>query len=63
MIKVLCPTYPLALVCEALDCARSSHYCQGKKADQAELVAAIQEVLIEWPTYGYRRVTAQLQRQ
>ena len=60
---MLCPTYPVALVCEALDCARSSHYYRGKKADHAELAAAIQEMLVEWPTYGYRRVTAQLQRQ
>ena len=60
---MLCPTYPVALVCEALDCARSSHYYQGKKADHTELVAAIQEVLVEWPTCRYRRVTAQLQRQ
>jgi len=60
---MLCSSYPIALICEALDCARSSHYYQANAADQSELVAAIQEILVEWPTYGYRRVTAQLQRQ
>jgi len=60
---MLRPNYPVALICEALDCARSSHYYQAKEPDQTELIAVMQAVVTEWPTYGHRRVTAQLQRQ
>ncbi len=56
--------YPVTLACDVLGCARSSYYHQPtERADEAELRAAIKAVAAEWPTYGYRRVTAQLQRQ
>ncbi|RLC84188.1 MAG: hypothetical protein DRI79_13215, partial [Chloroflexi bacterium] len=51
----------------ALNCGRISavvYYHQGtQRADEAELRAAIKAVAAEWPTYGYRRITAQLHRQ
>jgi len=61
---MLAPEYPVTVVCDVLDCARSSYYHQGtQRADEAELRAAIKAVAAEWPTYGYRRITAQLHRQ
>lgn len=50
-------------VCTALDLARSSYYYQAQADDDAPLQAAIERVLEEWPTYGYRRVTEQLRRE
>ncbi len=55
-------SYPLALVCETLGCSRSSFYYAPKRCDEAELMQAIEGIVQEWPTYGYRRVTAQLAR-
>jgi putative transposase len=64
VIEMLAQDYPVTLACDVLGCARSSYYHQPtERADEAELRAAIKAVAAEWPTYGYRRVTAQLQRQ
>lgn len=43
--------------------ARSTYYYQCREDDDAQTKKAIEEVLMEFPTYGYRRVTKQLQRQ
>jgi transposase InsO family protein len=58
-------TYPISLLCEVVGLARSSDYyhCQDVTDEDEALAQAIQTVLLEWPTYGYRRVTAQLQRE
>lgn len=58
----LTPRYPIQAVCEVLELPRSSFYYAGPEPDEAPLKAAIEEVLEEFPTYGYRRVTKQLQR-
>jgi transposase InsO family protein len=55
--------YPVTLVCDVLGCARSSYYYHAAKPDDREVRAAITAVAAEWPTYGYRRTTAQLRRQ
>jgi transposase InsO family protein len=60
---VLSEHYPVALICDVLDCARSSYYYPVEPQDETRLIAAIRAVVAEWPTYGYRRVTAQLKRQ
>jgi transposase InsO family protein len=41
---------------------RSSYYYQPVKRDESALKAAIEEQAGCWPTYGYRRITAELQR-
>jgi putative transposase len=63
VIDMLAPDYSITLACDLLDCPRSSYYYQGEQRDEAKLKAAIKAVIAEWPTYGYRRVTAQLRRQ
>jgi putative transposase len=45
------------MVCNMLGCARS------RQPDDQEVKVAIQTMAGEWPTYGYRRVTAQLRRE
>ena len=59
---MLAPEYPIALVCAILACNRSSYYYLGTPTDETDLEQAIDEVTGEWPTYGSRRVTAQLWR-
>lgn len=56
--------YPIATVCQVLDYPRSQVYYQARPiVDERELKVAIGEVAGRYPTYGYRRITAQLQRE
>ncbi len=59
----LAATYPVSVVCEVLGYPRSSYYYQPQSTDDTELKTAIQEVAGAWPTYGYRRITAQVCRE
>jgi putative transposase len=60
---MLADDYSVSLLCALLGCSRSSYYYQPKPQNETEVKSAIEEVVAEWPTYGYRRVTKQLQRQ
>lgn len=61
---MLAQEYPIAVVCETLGLARSSYYYRPlERAQEAELKEAIKRTSAEWPTYGYRRITAQLRRE
>lgn len=62
MSTQLVADYPLQVVCRVLGYARSSYYYRSQARSQAELEAAMQQVATQWPTYGYRRITAQLRR-
>lgn len=63
MVAELSEKYPAKRVCEALDLARSTYYRQQQeKAGDRELLAAIEEMLMHKPFYGYRRVTERLKR-
>ena len=55
--------YPVSVVCEILDCARSSYYHQPAPSHEQGLQQAMEEVAAAWPRYGYRRVTHQLRRE
>ena len=55
--------YPVKLVCETLAYPRSLYYYQARERDNQALIEAIREVAGAWPTYGSRRITAQLRRQ
>jgi putative transposase len=63
MIEMLSSDYPITVICDVLDCAGSSYYYRSEQVGQTDLKAAIEKVGAEWPTYGYRRITAQLHRQ
>jgi putative transposase len=52
----------LATVCQTLAFPRSSFYCQALALNEQELENAIDELAAAWPTDGYRRITAMLQR-
>ncbi len=55
--------HPVTLVCQTLSYPRSLYYYEAKGRDEEALRNAIMEVAGAWPTYGYRRVTAQLRRE
>ena len=48
--------------CRLMGLARSTYYDEpgGQPIEEARLVERIKEICAEWPSYGYRRVTAQL---
>ena len=56
-------TYPVTEICQVLSYARSSAYYQSKKASDVSLRQAIQRLAGDYPTYGYRRITAMLNRE
>lgn len=63
MIDLLVQEYPVTVLCSILSCARSSYYHRAAVVEDVELKTAIQTAATEWPTYGYRRIAAQLHRQ
>lgn len=58
---------PLSAICETLALSRATYYRQQTKANVAdpdvELRDHLQCLALEWPQYGYRRLTAELHRQ
>jgi len=62
MIEALRMNYPIDRLCAVLDCPRRSYYYQAVPTNDEPLRTAIEQIMIRWPYYGYRRVTAQLRR-
>ena len=52
----------MTAVCEILDMPRSSYYYDPVTKDEGDVKAAIEKKAGAWPTYGYRRITKELQR-
>jgi putative transposase len=63
MIDILRADYPVRWLCHLLNVPASSYYYVAPVADEQTLGTAIEEVLMRWPFYGYRRLLAQLRRQ
>lgn len=59
----LLPTYPLQLLCDLLNLARSTYYYQAHPRNDTTLKEQIRAICGTWPTYGVRRVTAQIARE
>jgi transposase InsO family protein len=63
VIEMLTQEYPVSVACQVLGYPRSSYYYQATdKSDETTLKGAIKAEAARWPTYGYRRITAQLRR-
>lgn len=60
----LAQTYPVRVICRLLGVPRSSVYYPARPAvaDEAMLKTALIDLAGEWPTYGYRRLTAMMRR-
>ena len=64
MITKLKGVYPVQKACQMLAYPRSSYYYDARVNERdLHLKQSIQSVAGEWPTYGYRRITFQLNRQ
>jgi transposase InsO family protein len=50
------------LLCAVLALPRSTSYYQAQPAADLDLRSALEQVALEFPRYGYRRMTAELQR-
>jgi putative transposase len=56
--------YPIVTLCQVLNYPRSQVYYQSQPpCDETEIQEAIVKRCGQHPTYGYRRITAMLQRQ
>jgi transposase InsO family protein len=55
--------YPIQKLCEVLGVPRSSAYYEPRPGKDRSMVEALVNVAGQWPTYGYRRLTKQLQRE
>jgi putative transposase len=61
--------YPLTVICRVLRLPRSGVYARDQAGDgdaartERSVRAHIEQIATTWPTYGYRRVTAQLRRE
>lgn len=53
----------MTLLCQWLGLARSSYYYPVQVPDKTALISAMEQILMRWPYYGYRRMQAQLQRE
>jgi putative transposase len=62
-MQQLAESYPVQVICRVWEVPRSTFYYHSHAADEHELRAALQRVAGQWPRYGSRRLTAQLQRE
>ena len=49
-------------LCTWLDCPRSTYYAPSLKADESEVVATIEQILLRFPFYGYGKLHKELAR-
>jgi putative transposase len=50
-------------LCQWLNCPRSSYYASSLKADESDVGQAMEQILLRFPFYGYRKVHKVLVRQ
>jgi transposase InsO family protein len=45
-----------------MNMTRSTYYYEANKPDETQVVQKIEAIVLEWPKYGYRRVTKEMKR-
>ena len=66
MVEMLKADYPIQVICDVIGYSRSRYYYKQKSDEpnpDETLKLAIADVAGRYPTYGYRRITKQLQRE
>ena len=66
IVEQLKEEYPIQVICDVIGYSRSRYYYQPrteKESKEKVLEKAIADVAGRYPTYGYRRITKQLQRE
>ena len=59
---MLASDYPIRSLCRWLDCPVSSYYFRSQRSEDRPLRSLIEQIALEFPTYGYRRMTKELRR-
>ncbi len=62
-MQQLAESYPVQVICRVWEMPRSTSYYRSQASAEHELRTARPRVAGEWPRYGSRRLTAQLQRE
>jgi len=62
VIQELAATYPVSTICALWHFPRSTYYHHRRVTRDAELRQALEQLAADWPTYGSRRLTAELRR-
>jgi transposase InsO family protein len=62
VIAMLSTDYPVQVICQIVGLPRSSYYYAAVEREETELKAALETVAGQFPTYGSRRLTAQVKR-
>jgi transposase InsO family protein len=62
VIEMLKSDYPISFLCDLLALSRSSFYYQPADAVESKLREALNRLAAQFPTYGSRRLAAQLRR-
>ena len=62
IMQTLSKEYPVRFLCAVVGVSPSSYYYEPHGRDDLALLSQIEGVLVRFPTYGYRRVSAQLRR-
>jgi putative transposase len=60
---MLAGDYPVSVICEVVGLGRSSYYYCAVERDETSLKTALETAAAQFPTYGSRRLTAQVKRQ
>jgi putative transposase len=63
MVRMLSQYYVVRQICRALRCSRTADCYPAQYRDETPFKAVIERLAGAWPTYGYRRITALLQRE
>jgi transposase InsO family protein len=64
-VTALADQFPVRWLCRLFDCPRAALYRPAEEAgeEEEELRSAVRRLAGQWPTYGYRRITALLRRE
>jgi transposase InsO family protein len=62
VIAMLSTDYPVQVICQIVGLPRSSYYYAAVEREEGGWKAAIETVAVQFPTYGSRRITAQVKR-
>ena len=62
LVAATAEDFDVRLLCQTCDLAPSSFYYAARRQQNTALRAAIEQVALEFPRYGYRRMTAELRR-
>jgi transposase InsO family protein len=62
MLTAAAEDFDVRLLCQVAGLAPSSYYYAARRREDTALRAAIEQVAVEFPRYGYRRMTAELRR-